>query len=132
MGVAWAFVAAGTAIEFVAFLLVRRSIRRLRAGGRATGEIVGSEAATDSSGKGSPKKYYLPVIRFTSQDGRSIVFTADSGGRMEPQKGTPVQVLYNPERPHQAWVNTFATLWFFPLITAILGLPFLLAGLSGL
>lgn len=131
-GVAWAFVGAGSAIEFVSVMLVRRSLRKLRAGGKATGEVVGSETTIDTSGRGSAKTFFLPVIRFTTQDGRVIVFTSDTGGRVERPKGSIVTVLYNPERPQDATLNEFTALWLFPIITAACGLPFLLAGLFAL
>ena len=47
-------------------------------------------------------------------------------------RGSAVRVLYEPQRPQGAELASFRTLWLFPVVTSIFGLPFLGAGLFGL
>ncbi len=131
-GFSWAFVAAGTTMQGIAFLLARQPLRLLRAGGRAHGVVTGNEEAIVSSGRGSPRHYFLPIVSFTTNQGEHIVITSASGGRQPLAKGARVDVLYDLAEPHKAILATFRSLWLFPLITAIFGLPFLLFGISGL
>ncbi len=128
----WAFVAAGAAMQGIALLLARQPLRLLRAGGRARGMVTGNEEAIVSSGRGSPRRYFLPVVSFATNRGERIVFTSASGGRQPLATDSSVDVLYDPAEPHRAMLVTFRNLWMFPLITATFGLPFLLFGISGL
>ena len=73
--------------------------------------------------------YYYPVVEFTSKDGRfhSVQMTEGSSSPAH-EVGDEVTVLYNPERPLEARVQSFgssALMWVLPGITGILGLAFL-------
>jgi hypothetical protein len=46
--------------------------------------------------------------------------------------GTPLPVVYDPAQPSRAELATFRSLWLFPLLVSLLGLPFLVAGLVSL
>ncbi len=131
-GFSWAFIAAGAGMQGIALLLARQPLRLLRAGGRAQGVVTGNEEAVVSSGRGSPRHYFLPIVSFTTSQGERIVVTSSSGGRRPMAKDARVDVLYDPAEPHKAVLATFRSLWLFPLITAIFGVPFLLFGISGL
>ena len=128
----WAFTGAGLFIQTVSALLARRSLRRIRWGGVAKGTVVSNDEIRDTTGRGGAKTFYLPVVEYTDSNGNHVRFTSDSGGGAPISRGTTVRVLYNPERPQEASIANFMTLWFFPIVIAILGLPFLLAGLSAL
>lgn len=40
-----------------------------------------------------------------------------------------MRVLFDPDRPGDAEIATFARLWLMPTVLVVPGLPFLLAGL---
>jgi hypothetical protein len=69
------------------------------------------------------KKYlYRPLVRFRTQDGRTIKFSPSIAMRPAPyQVGDHISVLYEPDRPKQAQINRFVYLWFFPIMFIIFG-----------
>ena len=132
LGLSLAFVGVGVATLGGALLLARRPIRLLRAGGSARGVVLDNDESMVAMGRGAASKFYFPLIGYTTAQGERIRFTSATGqGRALP-KGSEVRVLYDPERPDEAELATFKTLWFFPTVTAVFGLPFLAAGLIGL
>ena len=73
--------------------------------------------------------YYFPVVEYVSADGRRHTVHMTEGSSAPSQEvGDPVTVLYNPERPLEARIQSFgssALMWILPGITGILGLAFL-------
>jgi hypothetical protein len=69
------------------------------------------------------KKYlYRPLVRFRTQDGRTIKFTPSIAMRPAPyQVGDRISVLYEPDRPKQAQINRFVYLWFYPIMFITFG-----------
>jgi hypothetical protein len=69
------------------------------------------------------KKYlYRPLVRFRTQDGRTIKFSPSIATRPAPyQVGDRVSILYEPDRPNQAQINRFVYLWFFPMMFIAFG-----------
>ena len=68
-----------------------------------------------------------PEIRFRAHDGREIQFT--SGASSKPPAysvGETVEVLYRPDRPEDAEVNAFMSLWLGVIILGALGSMFAL------
>ena len=126
----WAFGGVGVFAQGVAIALARRPLRMLRAGGRARGRIGKAEGELVSSSRGPSRMAYFPTVSFTTAKGEPVTFRSRVGGRTAPAVGTEVDVLYHPANPGDAETATFASLWLFPLVTAVLGLPFLLIGLS--
>jgi len=116
----WAFGGVGVFAEGIALMLAHRPLRMLRAGGRARGRVGESEGEMVTSSRGPARMAYFPSVSFTTAKGR----------RTAPDIGTEVDVVYDPAQPREAEVATFASLWLFPVATAVLGLPFLLVGLA--
>jgi hypothetical protein len=129
---AWAFVGVGVFGEAVAALLAWRSLRRLNAGGRAVGQVVGNDEQMVERSKGAPRKFYFPVIAFESAGGVRTTFRSDTGRPVPIPEGQALPVVFDPARPSVASVATFRTLWLFPALVSAVGLPFLLAGLAAL
>jgi hypothetical protein len=130
-GLSWAFVAVGMATQGGALLLLRPTLRLLRAGGVAEGTVVDNEASLVQS-RGPARTFYLPIVQFTTKRGERISFTSRTGGLSARPKGSVVRVLYDPQRPQRAELASFRTLWLFPVVTSAFGLTFLAAGLFGL
>jgi hypothetical protein len=88
---------------------------------RVRGEFVISR--TEQGLKFEKKYLYRPVIRFETQTGRKIDFIASVASRPAPyQVGECVDVLYNPDDPQQAQINSFLYLWFYVLLLVFFGL----------
>jgi hypothetical protein len=103
----------GVAVALVLLLPALRARARLKAGLSAQGTVVGTEKRVSSTGIGTWSPTFIPVtlyhhrVRFTTRDGRTVVFTSafgspDSG----PELGHPVPVRYRPDDPQQAQVDT--------------------------
>jgi hypothetical protein len=114
----------------VALVLLRPALGTragLKAGVWAQGTVVGAEKRISSTGIGTWAPTFVPVtlyharVRFTTQDGRTVVFTSALGSpdsRLE--LGRPVSVRYRPEDPEQAQVDT-ALVWIVPAALGLLG-----------
>jgi hypothetical protein len=75
------------------------------------------------------QEYYFPVVEFASKDGRShSVQMTEGSSTPSHEVGDEVTVLYNPDRPLEARIQSFgssALMWILPGIIGILGLAFL-------
>ncbi len=86
----------------------------------STGSIV--DLRISDSGDG-PNHY--PVVEFKTNRGETIRFEGLSTSP-PPLKGTLVPVLYSPNDPKNARINTFVDRWLFPSLFTPLGLVMLL------
>ena len=122
----------------VALVLVRPALRtraRLKAGVSAQGTVVGAEKRISSTGIGTwaptfvPNTLYHYRVRFTTRDGRTVVFTSALGSPdSELELGRPVPVRYHPDHPEQAQVDS-PWAWVVPAALGLLGgLGLLVAG----
>jgi hypothetical protein len=102
-----------------------RTRGRLRSGAQAQGTVVGTERQKDT---GARTSYYHPVVRFTTPDGRTVVFTSAVGYKIKPNEGDPVPVRYRPDNPEQAEMDR-AIAWVMPVVFGLVGgLGLLVAG----
>jgi Protein of unknown function (DUF3592) len=106
---------------------IRNLVRTRRFVGRAssaTGTVtdIKNRRSTSHSSEGSRIRRY-PVVRFQTQEGRTVEFESETGTSSFSQgPGEQVEVLYDPLRPEEARIKTFIMLWFAPLIFSVLGL----------
>ncbi len=60
---------------------------------------------------------YYPLVKFTTRTGETVVFESKVGSSSpEYTKGERVEILYHPQKPNAAMINTWIHLWFFPMI----------------
>jgi hypothetical protein len=59
---------------------------------------------------------YYPIVRFTPQQGAPVEFQSQVGAGSPPAIGSRVKVLYDPHNPQHAEIDSFVSLWLFPLI----------------
>jgi hypothetical protein len=78
--------------------------------------------------------YYYPVVEYVSADGRPhTVHMTEGSSAPSHEVGDKVTVLYDPEHPLEARIDSLgssALIWILPGITGILGLSFLGAVLA--
>lgn len=101
---------------------------------RTEGTVIGYETRygnhrDDDNGPSRRSVTYAPVVRFTTEDGRTIEFTSGVSRSNKPLNGTKVDVLYDPDNPQHAKVDDMAGRLLAPVITGGLGALFLLIGL---
>ncbi|MBU7582497.1 MAG: DUF3592 domain-containing protein [Nostoc sp. TH1S01] len=81
----------------------------------------------DSNGRSSTN--YYPVIEFTANSGKLVEFEANSGSNPPTYtQGQKVEILYNPQEPESAMINSSADLWVLPAIFTGLGSIFVVIG----
>jgi len=72
----------------------------------------------------------VPVVEFRALSGENIVFegNVDSASLLQNlcYSGEQVEVIYDPLNPGHAVINTFAEIWFGPLLLWLIGCGFLL------
>ena len=112
-------------------MLARRPLRLLRAGGKAQGTVTGHDEQMIAGTRGPAHRYYFPQIAFTTAKGERISFKSVGGKRVATPPGTVVALIYDPANPHEATLNSFGSLWLFPLAASLFSLPFLAVGLVG-
>ncbi|HEY2016491.1 MAG TPA: DUF3592 domain-containing protein [Bryobacteraceae bacterium] len=121
----YVFVAIGVAIVAVALFLCLKTRHFVETARTADGLVIGNVWNRGSKGGGS----YHARVRFQAGDGRELIFVS-AYGTSPPAfpTGGHVEVLYDPEDPANARINTFAALWIFPVIFLGMGLLFVLCG----
>jgi hypothetical protein len=103
----------------IAARLAAKAMRRVRAGGRARGTIVGSERT--QSGGTSHGFYYRPRVRFTASDGGVHTFVSPVGRGKPYAEGAEVEVTYDPANPADAEVAGFVANWLAPVAMVAFG-----------
>ena len=116
IGTAFILVSAALALE-----PARRSTTYAHADGRVVDYVIQDGHST-----------YLPVVEFTTPDGQRHKFKGTVASTpVEYRLEQKVSVLYNPNNPADATLNSFFELWLLPMIFAIIGGIFALVGWIG-
>ena len=71
----------------------------------------------------------VPIVQFNTQSGESVT----TEGRVDNvsvlqnicESGEKIEVIYDPDNPQHAALNTFSELWFVPLLLWIIGAGFI-------
>ncbi len=117
----------GIVLPLVVLPLALRARKRLKSGVPTQGTVVGAEQR-ESGGMDTPTVYHHPKVRFTTPEGRTVVFTSAFGSDSEPEMGYPVRVRYRADNPEQAEIET-RWVWMLPAALGSLGgLGLLVAG----
>ena len=93
----------------------------------ANGENAEGIIMQMKKGPGILGKYH-PLVRFQTRDGETVEFTPGNGSNPPIYEiNDHVPVIYNPDYPNFAVINTFNEIWLGPIIYAGLGLLFLMS-----
>ncbi len=91
----------------------------------AQGEIINYTLERSASKPGTTVFY--PHVRFISSDNQTIEFRSGVASNRKPYTlGSPVSVVYNPQNPEEAEINSFMRLWFLPFALSFMALIFLI------
>ncbi len=72
---------------------------------------------------------YCPQVAFTDAKGRQIKFQSEVGSQPPAYNiGQKVQIIYQPNNPQKAEIDSVMSLWFVPGCTSALGLAFTFLG----
>ncbi len=73
---------------------------------------------------------YAPVFGFKDRSGESHVIESSSSSNPPAfERGEKIEVIYDPEKPQNARINSFFNLWGGAVILGIVGIFFLIFGL---
>jgi hypothetical protein len=117
----------GVVFGLVMLLPALRTRGLLATGAQAEGTVVGAEERTRTQRNDVVTDYY-PRVRFTTPDGRQVVFTSGLGSPSQPQVGYRLRVRYRPGHPEQAEVDRAATWMLRAAVGVVGGLGLLVAG----
>ena len=95
----------GVSMAVVGVLVLNRQFRLERTGERARGTVVGQERESLTGHPGAVS--YAPVVRFRTRAGQEIETSTRVGMPAPPRLGRRVRVLYDPEQPTLAEIDTF-------------------------
>lgn len=116
----------------IAMWMILSNIFLLLRGERTTGIVVDYEARRGSKGGTT----HAEVVEFKTDDGKTIRFAERaSRTRFVFRTGHSVNVIYDPDKPHKARINSFFALYITPIILLVVGsclFVFNLSAFSGL
>jgi hypothetical protein len=113
-----AFAGAVIALGVGSFLAVR-TVKFERRATRAAGVVI--DNVGDLNGSQNTVSYY-PKIRFRTQEGVEVSFISSNGNSdAEFHVGESVPVVYDPQRPTNAVIDSFWHRWTLPIILLGLG-----------
>ena len=93
---------------------------------RTTG-IVMDHKSRSSVGFDSYSRLLFAVVRFETQNGKTVEFESGLCTNIPPRVGEEVTVIYDPSRPQEARVTVGSTLRFRPKMLVVAGVAALFA-----
>jgi hypothetical protein len=118
------FFVAGLGMLAGGYFSVQRTHHFIAGAVTVQGVVVENVLKSSTNNDGTSWSYY-PHVRFRTTEGRDIDFVSNAGsGRPSFPVNQPVAVLYDPQQPEKASINSFGQLWGLSLILGILGVVF--------
>lgn len=89
----------------------------------AQGTVIRNAPYMSSKAGKASSLVYFPQVRFTTKDGKPVEFTSSVTSRAEQYKpGDQVRVLYKENKPDEAYIGSFGSLWAVAIIFAASGI----------
>lgn len=119
------FALAGAALVALGAYIHHRRSTLLADGLKTSGVIVRFERVAGPSGPGTLSETILvPAVKFTTSSGRDITFLGSTNAKppwADYKSGATVGVVYDPQHPANARIDTLAELWFAPGLLWLVG-----------
>lgn len=94
---------------------------------RTTGTVIGHSHRRRYGMDHGVSVLIYPVVRFQTEDGRTIEFESGLGSNMPPKVGEEVEVFYDPARPEEARVTVGSAFrrakWPFIIAAVFIAIP---------
>jgi hypothetical protein len=129
----WIFSGVAAIMLFVAGISTLGAVSKINKEVSATGNVIDMIERREYVNEQDRvvREYYYPVIEYISNDGKSHTVQLTEGSQTPSYDiGDEVTVLYDPEHPLDARIDSFgssALMWVLPGITGVLGSAFLVA-----
>lgn len=86
---------------------------------------------SSSNNNQGPSWSYYPHVRFRTNNGQEIDFVSNTGSSPPSYSvNERVTVLYDPQQPYKASINSFGSLWLASMVLVILGVVFTAPGVG--
>lgn len=93
------------------------------------GTVIDLEKRISKDSDGYSYALYYPIIKFTANSGKVTQFEANSGSYPPAYtKGKKVEIIYNPQEPESAMINSGFDSWFLPIMCTGMGSLFVIIG----
>jgi len=94
-------------------------------------ELLLESRSSTSAGRRTVGHSYYPLIRFKTKSGQVVEFKSSFGSNPPSYVvGARVPILYDPDNPHRAEINSFMSLWMGVIILLALGGIFTAVGVG--
>jgi hypothetical protein len=114
----------GIILLVIGFFSYRTNQHAIETGVLTTGSVVGMAERYDDDGS-----MYAPIIRFTTLQGEVVEFTSSTWSRpAEYGPGDSVQILYQPDAPHGAQIDSAFNRYGMAAILGTIGTFFAFVG----
>jgi hypothetical protein len=129
----WIFSGVAAIMLFVAGISTLGAVSKINKEVSATGNVIDMIERREYVNEQDRvvREYYYPVIEYISNDGKSHTVQLTEGSQTPSYDiGDEVTVLYDPEHPLDARIDSFgssALMWVLPGITGVSGSAFLVA-----
>jgi len=126
--IALTFTVIGLVVLFIGLFWLNATSERLKRMIDGTGTVV----EVTRRRIGDDINYY-PRIEFQTQTGETFQFESNTGGSSTSYRvGDQVPILYNPQMPQDATINSWYEIWLPPIVVTILSLSGLAPGMFAL
>lgn len=127
------FALIGIGLLVGAFLSYRHTqdfiAQAVTAQGRVIDLHVSRSTRRDSNNNSRESITYYPIVEFTDRNGQSISFQSNTGSYPASyDRGDLVEVLYLPNKPRDASINSFGSLWLATIFLSSFGVIFFAIG----
>jgi hypothetical protein len=122
------FTAIGLVVLFIGLFWLNATSQRLTRMIDGTGtvvEVIRRRVGDDIN--------FYPRIEFQTQTGETFQFESNTGGSSTAYRiGDQVPILYNPQMPQDATINSWYEIWLPPIVVTLLSLSGLAPGIFAL
>lgn len=98
--------------------MIRKAKRLRRIGRKAMATVIKNKYSTDDEGSAE----HIPVVEFRTEKHEVITMELSYGNTAEPKEiGEKIEILYNPNNPREAIVNSVIWMMVGPWLFIIIG-----------
>jgi len=134
----WTIIIVGSLITLIGLAWLAGTARFVQRAHRTMGMIAemtkhaGMTHTTSHNGVATPREsqpVYRPIVRFWDQSGnlRDVMESVGTSWK-QWEVNQAVPILYAPDNPSNACIDSFVTVWMFPLIMVGMGALFVVIG----
>jgi hypothetical protein len=123
--IGWGFVLLGLLPLAGGYFFYRKTARFRKRAIATEGVVCELQVGETSEGE----DVYHPIFRYRTREGREYTIRSNTGTNPPGFKiGQSVGIFYDPDKPSDARIDTFAQLWLVPLLLFVAGILICIVG----